>query len=275
MTRLAAEEYKRRVEQVFDGSAARYEQAREEEVGFRRLSTWLLRHAGPGEGRRLLEVGCGAGSLLGPLRRAGFRYVAVDRSREMTLRCAARAQELQVEGGVVRADGGSLPFPSGSFDLVVAVGLLEYLPDYEIFLSEAARVLDRNGRLLLTVPSAVAPHALAVALFAQFPHAVRARLLGRDPRRPLHPIRARPLRLGRLRRDLTGAGMEMCSWRFGEFVFFPFDRLAPTMTARLARLLQPLGRFPLLSRMGSQMLIEAVRAPATAARPAPEAQGAW
>lgn len=49
-------------------------------------------------------------------------------------------------------DAGMLPIASQSVDVVLAVEVLEHLPDPRALLSEASRVLRPGGRLILTVP---------------------------------------------------------------------------------------------------------------------------
>jgi len=255
------DDLKSRVQQVFDASAPRYARDREGQPGFQRQAAWVMAAAGEAGGRRVLEVGCGPGSLVEPLRRAGFSHVAVDLSAAMLARCRDRCRGLRLPALLARADAEALPFHDGTFDLVVAVGLIEYLPSAAAFLSESARVLRPQGRLLLSVPSAASPYAVAAGAFGRLPLRLRARLLGRDPRQPLHLVRARPARVRRLRSDLARAGFETRALRFSQFVFFPLDRVVPRLSAWLAERLEPLGEVPGLARLGAQILTEAARAP--------------
>jgi SAM-dependent methyltransferase len=48
----------------------------------------------------------------------------------------------------IRADAESLPFPDGSFDLVVGHAVLHHLPDLERAFSELLRVLEPGGRIV-------------------------------------------------------------------------------------------------------------------------------
>jgi SAM-dependent methyltransferase len=52
----------------------------------------------------------------------------------------------------IRGNVHHLPFPDGSFDLVIASEILEHIPDDRAAIGEAVRVLRPGGRLAVTVP---------------------------------------------------------------------------------------------------------------------------
>jgi ubiquinone/menaquinone biosynthesis C-methylase UbiE len=99
-----------------------------------------------GPGRRALDVGCGTGYYLGALRERGFEVAGVDGSEEMLKH--ARASHPGVD--LQRGDVESLPFPTASFDLVLCVEVLRYLPDPTACIAEMARVLRPGGVCLTT-----------------------------------------------------------------------------------------------------------------------------
>lgn len=102
------------------------------------------------EGERVLDAGCGTGNLLcavGP----GARRSGVDASEAMLRRAARRCPEARLE----RADlAGSLPFPDGSFDVVLSSNVLYAVPEPEDTLRELFRVVRPGGRLVLATPRA-------------------------------------------------------------------------------------------------------------------------
>ena len=53
----------------------------------------------------------------------------------------------------VQGDITSFPFPSGSFEIVVAFEVIEHLEDWQGFLAEAERVLARSGQLIVSTPN--------------------------------------------------------------------------------------------------------------------------
>ncbi|MGH2866207.1 MAG: class I SAM-dependent methyltransferase [Solirubrobacteraceae bacterium] len=101
-------------------------------------------------GDRVLDLGCGAGTLTAALAGAGAGVIGADVA-EAALRRARRRHpglEFQRVGF-----GGALPFADGAFDLVWSSEVIEHVADTARWLSEVRRVLDRSGRLLLTTPN--------------------------------------------------------------------------------------------------------------------------
>jgi SAM-dependent methyltransferase len=98
-------------------------------------------------GHRVLEVGCGTGVITGLLDALpGVReVVGVDPSVGLVARARQTAPDLRFEV----ADGRDLPFPDHSFDTVVFATTLCHVPQPELALREAWRVLTPSGRLLV------------------------------------------------------------------------------------------------------------------------------
>jgi ubiquinone/menaquinone biosynthesis C-methylase UbiE len=113
----------------------------------------LARRVPVKEGTRLLEVACGTGIVTRHLRErlpAGGRLVATDLNPPM-LDFARR--KLGGAGGIdwQPADACVLPFPDGSFDVLVCQFGLMFVPEKETALREARRVLAPGGTFLFSV----------------------------------------------------------------------------------------------------------------------------
>jgi SAM-dependent methyltransferase len=118
-------------------------------VGRRRLFGRELARAGLSVDARTLDVGTSTGSNLRLLRDRGFTHVTgLDTSLEAIRFCASKGFG-RVELGSVCA----MPFPDGSFDLVLATDVIEHVDDDVLALREVARVLAPKGRVLITVPA--------------------------------------------------------------------------------------------------------------------------
>lgn len=153
-------------------------------VGRHELSADLLAAAEPGRiDLRILDLGCGTGAMSARLRRFGtvvsadFSPLALDfcRRRGLTRLCAADAMRL--------------PFASGSFDAVVALDVMEHLPDDAACAAEIRRVLRPGGHLVATVPAYQflwSAHDIALMHYRRYTVAGLRRLVigaGLSPRR--------------------------------------------------------------------------------------------
>lgn len=118
--------------------------------GFIRLFERLLGDA-PGT---VLEVGSGACEWLVYFeRRYGARSFGVDYS---PVGCQVGARNLELAGcapRLVRGDVRSLPFASGSFDLVFSAGVVEHFEQYSGLIDAMAALVRPGGQLLTTVPN--------------------------------------------------------------------------------------------------------------------------
>ena len=97
----------------------------------------------------VLDIASGDGVLAELLAPHSHRYVCVDTSARVVAAAAERLRRFaNVE--VREGDMHALPFADGSFDLVVLMHALTYSAKPAQAVAEAARVLRRGGRLLLS-----------------------------------------------------------------------------------------------------------------------------
>lgn len=98
----------------------------------------------------VLDIGCGAGRLGALLPEAEVTGIDLDPAAL----ARARARHAALPGhAFARMDALRLGFADATFDTVLLVDLLQDLADVPAALAEAARVLARGGRLLLTAPN--------------------------------------------------------------------------------------------------------------------------
>ena len=107
---------------------------------------FILRHMGDIRGKRLLDLGCGAGENSVYFAKKGALCVASDYSPgmvEVALQLAA-ANNVKIQGRTMNAI--ALDCPDNTFDFVYASNLLHHLPDPHAAISEMHRVLKPGGK---------------------------------------------------------------------------------------------------------------------------------
>jgi 2-polyprenyl-3-methyl-5-hydroxy-6-metoxy-1,4-benzoquinol methylase len=104
----------------------------------------LLHAVCPCEGRDVLDLGTGAGRLLPRLGTVARRVVAADVAEALLARVPRTA------AGLVQMDAAQSAIRPESFDVVICLGLFEYVRDLDRFLSEITSMLRPGGRLALT-----------------------------------------------------------------------------------------------------------------------------
>lgn len=162
---------------------------------------------------RLLDVGCGPGMLVRHLldtRPGDFYITGCDRSATM-IDAATGAAEGSGDVRLTVACVEDLPFPDENFDVVVAMGILEYTAA-DRALREIARVVRPGGLVVVTMLNPISPYRL----FEWFAYWPALRLLGHVerllgvPAERRHGVAAsgiRAIRPARLRRMMSEAGL--------------------------------------------------------------------
>ncbi len=115
---------------------------------FRRWAEHLVGAVPVEPGDRVLDVACGTGVVTRLLADKAERVVGLDLNDAML----AVARRLRPDVRWQQGDAGALPFPDGSFDLVVSQAALMFFPDRVAALREMGRVAGDDGRIAVQVP---------------------------------------------------------------------------------------------------------------------------
>jgi ubiquinone/menaquinone biosynthesis C-methylase UbiE len=103
-------------------------------------------------GASVLEIGCGPGIITTAIARKGVTVWAIDSLEEMVERTQAMAHRAGVASRVFAQVGhiNNVPFADATFDLVVLIGVSEWLVSLTQPLREIFRVLKPGGHLIIS-----------------------------------------------------------------------------------------------------------------------------
>lgn len=107
---------------------------------------------------RLLELGCGAGNvLLSVSTDKPVKPFGADFSFGMLSQAQQNANHLKKTLPLLNADATKLPLASNSFETIICLGVLEYIPNFSDVISECMRILKPKGQFIVSIPNATSP----------------------------------------------------------------------------------------------------------------------
>ena len=118
----------------------------------------------PLDGKKALDVGCGAGLLAEPLARLGADVTAIDPAEELIEAAKAHAAG---QGLAIDYRAAAVEDVEGSFDLITAMEVIEHTADPAAFLRSLAARLAPGGLLILSTPNATAWSRLVTITMAE------------------------------------------------------------------------------------------------------------
>ncbi len=209
---------------------------------------------------RALDIGCGAGLASVGLARQGFLVEAIDPLRVMVDAARRRASEAGVGSRVTARIGDihAIPFADKTFDLVVALGVLPWLPRIDEPVREMARVLRPDGYVIVSIDTLWQLRHMFDPILNPLMRGLRRQVAhrrGRSSRGLSHVISLRAF--GRI---LESAGFDQkagVALGFGPFTIFKREALPRSFGLRLNDFLQSLAcrDVPILRSCGSQHLV--------------------
>ncbi len=111
---------------------------------------WISEHYRIQPGMKVLELGCGTGSMWAEPSRwlPGDASLLLTDFSEGMLETARRNVPAQPNISFAQVDIQRIPYEDDSFDLVIANAMLYHVPDLDKAISEVARVLKPEGRFI-------------------------------------------------------------------------------------------------------------------------------
>ncbi len=170
----------------------------------------------PLDGLRVVDVGCGGGLLCEPLARLGAAVTGIDAAAANTKAAAAHAHAMGLDIDYRAATAGALAAAGETFDVVLALEVVEHVADVAAFVDDCCRLARPGGAMVLATLNRTPKAWLYAIVGAE--HLMRWLPPGtHDWRKFVRPSElARALGHGGLRiADITGVGYDLMhgEWR--------------------------------------------------------------
>jgi ubiquinone/menaquinone biosynthesis C-methylase UbiE len=131
----------------FDRAADYYDETRGFPPGTEtQAAATIARAGGFSGGEQVLEIGVGTGRIALPVAPYVRRYFGIDISTQMMNRLLNKRGDEPIS--LTQGSATHLPFPNATFNAAVAVHVFHLIPGWQQALSELARVLKPDGRLI-------------------------------------------------------------------------------------------------------------------------------
>lgn len=202
-------------------------------------------------GMQVLDVGCGTGIMAPFVLSRSAHYQGVDLSRNMIHEAKQKHLGAQASEGSIAftvADVEKMPLPDAHYDVLLALGLLEYFENPQRVVDEIIRVVKPGGSIVVSVPNVLCVDTFTSWLFSPIlttPMRSLRRLRGREPRESNYSNhKYAPGRLDRifLTRGFRKSGAIYYNL---EAAAYPLHRLLPSLALRIKKTIEPYQHGPL------------------------------
>jgi ubiquinone/menaquinone biosynthesis C-methylase UbiE len=105
--------------------------------------------------KKILEIGCGTGRLVKFFNESGFETIGIDKADK----AIKMARKINQKNSIIQASATNFPFKDNSFNLILAISLIEHLTPTESnrLFAESYRVLKPKGLIFLVTPNLNSP----------------------------------------------------------------------------------------------------------------------
>ncbi|KKK41187.1 hypothetical protein LCGC14_0973160 [marine sediment metagenome] len=124
----------------------------EKEQFFQKANLKLKMLLGSIKGKKILDVGCGKGSLSFFLAQKGANVIGIDLSSNFIEFCKEEAKNLGFSIDFKEMNAQIPDFEDNTFDIIVGSRVIHHMPDVKLFFKECKRILKRRGFITFVEP---------------------------------------------------------------------------------------------------------------------------
>lgn len=247
--------HKNQVKHFFNQAAPTYNQVRYtqthqlcgEEMQMRQQEAKRLLEDVSIQPGRLLDVGCGPGVLFPDFLGKGHEVWGVDVSTSMIEEARKNFSDAKVHLAVENIE--DMSFEDSFFDVIVALGVVNYLSHEQMAFTEINRVLKRGGKLIASFSYKYSPVHLIRRLLVPLRRFFSFKREG-SVFWSIHKTKEHSLR--DISRILSNNGFQQISHRHIGSSFIPFNMTLPRWYFKI---LQPIAHSIARTGLGSDVLI--------------------
>ncbi len=140
----------------------------------------IVDQAAPGQGERVVDIGCGTGNVALLAAERGATVTGVDPAQRLLDVGAATAVERGLDVSFALGEAADIPLEDDGADVALSVFGAIFAPDPEAAAAEIARITTRDGRVLL---AAWIPEG-AISRAVRFTRQTVAEIIGQPPASP-------------------------------------------------------------------------------------------
>ena len=111
------------------------------------------------EGGKLLDIGCGPGVMVKYAINHSFEFYGIDVAKNMIDQCSEMFEDIKSAHFFV-GEIEKIQYPENFFDVVTAMGVVEYIDDDIIAIKEMYRVVKPGGIIIITLPNKRSPYRI-------------------------------------------------------------------------------------------------------------------
>ena len=181
----------------------------------------------------VLDLGCGTGEYYEALSNCTKSYIGLDYSSSMISRAKNKYNNIGLKPKFIVGSGVKIPFDDNKFDMVCAIGYIQYFIDPSQTLKEISRVLKPGGSLIIQSFQNYPFKPLFFGKIRKFLRLIYYKIRNRE----YLDYSNIPYSKKELDKLLYNHGFKIKDYDHSNFIVFPFLKYFPNLYVKLSEII--------------------------------------